>query len=104
MPAPKIKADYKQLEEISKVFSQNCDEIQNQYSKIASKSDSMQSAKDWEGVGAKNFFQELDSSILPAIQKLFQALDRAAQASSEIAQEMKNAEEESANILIVKDL
>lgn len=53
---------------------------------------------DWIGQGAKKFYQEMDSDVLPAVQRLASALAHGAQTTARISQVMKRAEEEASRI------
>jgi uncharacterized protein YukE len=54
---------------------------------------------DWIGQGARAFFREMDSEVLPAVQRLQAALETAARTTGEINRIMQQAEEQAARLL-----
>lgn len=101
MAAAKIKADYEQLQDIAKVFGENADMISQTKDSISNQVDTLQGG-DWEGVGAKNFYSEMGGMMMPAFTKLIKAMNAAQKTANDIAKTMKQAEDDSANMLIMK--
>jgi len=92
-----IQANYDELKEVSSSFnkaSQAIEELQQSirgsYSKLADKG--------WIGKGAEAFFDEMEAKIFPTEQRLQQALEKAAQVTNTIAQNVKSAEEEASSL------
>ena len=52
----------------------------------------------WIGLGADAFFSEMQSVIIPAIQRLESALNNAAKATREVTQTMRQAEQDAGSI------
>jgi WXG100 family type VII secretion target len=100
MPAPKILADYRQLEEISKTFNQHADEIATQLQRIKQGVDKLEGG-DWQGVGAELFLNEMNDDVMPAINRLRNALLIAGQESNRIAQQFIQAEDDAAKLLLM---
>jgi WXG100 family type VII secretion target len=51
----------------------------------------------WIGRGADAFFQEMHSTVLPAVQRLEKALETGSQVTKEIVQQVRQAEEEASS-------
>ncbi len=99
MSAEKIKADYSQLTEIAKIFDQQADIITQQLQKIKQQTDRLQSG-DWEGVGATAFFTEMND-VISSFDRLRLALTQAVKDSYRISQRFKQAEADSAKLLLM---
>jgi hypothetical protein len=56
-------------------------------------------AGDWIGEGATKFYGEMNSSVLPTLNRLVNALEAANRTTAQIQQLMKTAEEEAARVL-----
>ena len=95
MTAPKVRADHDVLKQIQVQFNQQSDATSRSLR-------SMQQAKDvlegghWIGEGAKAFYQEMNSEVLPSWKRLVTALERAAQVVLRMSQLMQQAEAEAA--------
>lgn len=101
MAAAKIKANYEQLQDIAKIFGENEEMLGQMADDIGQQVETLRSG-DWEGVGAKNFYDEMDNMIKPAVMKLLRAMNAAQKTANDIAKTMKQAEDDSANMLIMK--
>jgi WXG100 family type VII secretion target len=92
-----IQANYDELQQVSSQFN-NCSQaiealqqkIRGSYAKLADKG--------WIGKGAEAFFDEMESKIFPTQQRLQQALEKAGQTTGQIAQNVKQAEEEASSL------
>lgn len=87
-----IKADYDQLENVASRFANQSQAIQQMLQKVRSSMEKLDDA--WEGRGRDAFFQEMQSEVLPASQRLQEVLDEASQVTKSIVQTVKQAEEE----------
>jgi WXG100 family type VII secretion target len=56
-------------------------------------------AGDWIGQGAMAFYQEMDDSVLPTLQRLINALDTAANTTLQVSRLMQEAESQAAGVL-----
>lgn len=93
--ADEIKADYEQLEQVASRFSNQANTVQEVQQSIRS---SMQNLEDgWIGRGSTAFFAEMQGEILPAIQRLQDALEEASQVTKAIVQTMQQADEEASS-------
>jgi len=53
---------------------------------------------DWIGKGAKAFYKEMDSDVMPSMKRLEKAMAEAAKISNTIAKLMKQAEDDSSRL------
>jgi WXG100 family type VII secretion target len=90
--ADEIRADYSQLEEIATQFANASQTIQAVQQKVRG-SYAKLADKGWIGMGANAFFDEMDSKILPAQERLQSSLEQASQATGRIAHDVKDAED-----------
>ncbi|MCB0202723.1 MAG: WXG100 family type VII secretion target, partial [Anaerolineae bacterium] len=51
----------------------------------------------WEGRGSNAFFSEMQGEVLPAVNRLRQAMQEASRITRQIAQTVKQAEEEASS-------
>ncbi|MCA9874865.1 MAG: WXG100 family type VII secretion target [Ardenticatenaceae bacterium] len=90
-----LEADYDILEQVSRRFSQQSDEIQQTLQNIRHRMDRLQNS--WEGRGSKAFFAEMENEVVPAIHRLRHALDDAGTVTKKVAETLNQAEEEAGN-------
>jgi WXG100 family type VII secretion target len=95
-----FRGDYDQLKQIASKFNEQADAIHQEDQNIKSKMEKLKGG-DWYGKGADKFYQEMDSTIMPAMIKLHRALDEAGKVTNKIAQITKRAEDESKSCFIL---
>ncbi|HLF03072.1 MAG TPA: WXG100 family type VII secretion target [Anaerolineales bacterium] len=100
MGAPCVRSDHDQLKQIQSTFSKKADDINQMNQNIKSCLQTLEGG-DWIGKGATAFFQEMNSSIMPALQKLQRALGEASRVTQQISQVMQDAENETSNVFII---
>ena len=93
--ADEVKADYEQLEQVASKFSSQSEEIQQMLQTVKNNMDQLE--PDWIGRGSEAFFSEMQSEVLPAVQRLQQALEEANRVTKEVVQTMQDAEEEASS-------
>lgn len=98
MPAPRIRVDHDLLKTIAQSFGQGADATGTTLRQLKSAMGTLRGG-DWIGQGATKFYQEMDSEVLPSVQRLKSALAESARVSNQISQLMKQAEEEAARLL-----
>lgn len=91
-----IRADYEQLQQISTRFDQQSQAIQQMLQQVRSSMEKLESGG-WIGRGSDAFFSEMQSDVLPASERLQQALDEANRATQTIVNTVKQAEEEASS-------
>lgn len=92
--ADKTQVDYDQLLSFIKSFEAEAEAYQALYKETSNKVEELHGGG-WVGRGSEAFFSEMHNEILPAVQRLSQALQQAGQISREIAEIFNKAEEES---------
>lgn len=90
-----LEADYDILEQVARRFSQQSDEIQQTFQNIRNHMNQLQNS--WEGRGSQAFFAEMQEEVVPAINRLHQALDDAGTITKKVAETLNQAEEEAGN-------
>jgi len=94
--ADEIRADYEEMEQISNRFANQSQTIQQMMQKVRSSMDKLEGG-DWIGRGSDAFFNEMNSDVLPATERLIQALDEASRTTKDISQTVQQAEEEASS-------
>jgi len=97
MPAPRIRGDYDSLAQISQAFARRAADTQRTIQRIKRQINTLQGG-DWIGKGAKAFYREMDSEVLPSLKRLATALETANRATRQIIQILRAAEEDAARI------
>jgi WXG100 family type VII secretion target len=97
MPSIKVRSDYDQLKQISSSFSQANSAVAGVNKRLSSAMDQLKRG-DWIGKGAKKFYAEMDSDVMPSMKRLEKAMARAAKVTADIAKLMKQAEDDSSSI------
>jgi len=100
MSAAKVRSDFDQLNNIAGTFSSQSDAISQMNRNLKGKMEQLRSGH-WVGKGATKFYNEMDSSVMPSLQRLQNALTQASGTTRKIAQLMKQAEDESARIFVI---
>ena len=91
--ADKTEVNYEQLQQIMKMFSSEAEEINGLLKQTQSRVEDLHGGN-WVGKGADKFFDEMQSTVLPAVQRLTNALHEAAQAMQKVIDTYRQAEEE----------
>jgi WXG100 family type VII secretion target len=91
-----IQADYEKLEQIAAKFQQQSQAIAQMMQMVKASFSKLQSGG-WIGQGADAFFSEMNSKVLPATQRLQNALSEADRACKDISQTVKQADEEASS-------
>jgi len=91
-----IRADYDRLEQVANQFANQSQAIQQMMQNVRSSMDPLEGGG-WVGRGSSAFFAEMQSDVLPANERLQQALDEASRVTKQIVQTVKQAEEEASS-------
>jgi WXG100 family type VII secretion target len=91
-----IRADYEEMEQIATRFSTQSQAIQQMMQKVRGSMEKLENG-DWIGRGSDAFFNEMNSDILPAVQRLVEALEEGGRTTKDIAQTVQQAEEEASS-------
>jgi len=100
MPAFQIRIAYDEMGQVAKTFSKNAEDVAQTIQRIKAAQDTLTQG-DWIGMGADKFQGEMEDSINPSMQGLQQAMEEASKVSQDISKVMHEADEESANILVL---
>jgi WXG100 family type VII secretion target len=90
--ADEVKADYEQLDQVANRFNNHSQEIQEMLQLVRNNMEKLE--PDWIGRGSEAFFREMQGEVVPAVQRLQQALEEANRITKEVIQTMQQAEEE----------
>jgi len=90
-----VSAAYDQLDELAANFQAQSESMSEMMSSIKSAMDNLR--PNWIGLGSDAFFAEMESEMLPAGQRLIEALSEGSSVTREISQTMKQAEEEASS-------
>jgi WXG100 family type VII secretion target len=91
--ADTTQIDYDQMQNIIKMFQSEQQEILNLLKQTDSKVEGLHGSE-WVGKGADQFFNEMKSDVLPAVQRLAEALGAAGEAAQKIVEIFNSADEE----------
>lgn len=95
--ADEVRAEYDQLEQVAGKFTNQAQVIQDMLQQVRGKMDQLQDGG-WIGLGADAFFAEMQSVVLPAVQRLESALTDASDSTRQIGQTLQQAEQEACSI------
>jgi WXG100 family type VII secretion target len=98
--AETIQADYEALEQISQRFMQQGDAVEQMNQNLRNRMDQLQGS--WKGMGSEAFFAEMGDEVLPAADRLRQAMEDASNVTKQIANALSAAEEEAGNSFQVR--
>ena len=91
-----IRADYDQLEQVASQFANQSQAIQQMLQNVRGSMDPLEGGG-WIGRGSDAFFTEMQSEIIPANERLQQALDEANRVTKQIVQVVKQAEDDASS-------
>lgn len=90
-----VQAQYDALDEIVSNFDNQSQAMEQMLSSIKSSMDQLK--PNWIGRGSEAFFQEMESEMIPAAQRLIEGLAEGSACTRDLSQQMKQAEEEAAS-------
>lgn len=102
MPAPKVRGQYAELNQIAQAFGSHAEQINAALGRIKAAKNTL-SCGDWIGRGASAFYGEMDSQVLPALQRLVNALQQAKLVTGQMSAVVKQAEEDAAACFRLND-
>ncbi len=98
MASGTTRGNYDELKTIQSRWQQEAEAINQMNSNLNSCMQTLEGG-DWIGQGARAFYQEMNSQIMPSLRRLNKALASAAKNTGSIAREIKAAEDETSNML-----
>lgn len=93
----KIEVNYEELANIQRLFSSEAEAVNQLFTQTRQKVEQLHGAG-WIGRGSETWFAEMQSRVLPSMNRLVKALHDGAQAVQRISQTYKAAEEEAKSI------
>lgn len=87
-----FQCKYDEMENISKIFQAQADIAQQVFDSIRNTMEDLK--PDWIGKGSDAFFNEMESEVNPALQRLIQALEEGSNVVMQINQTIETAEQE----------
>jgi len=91
--AEKTELNYDQVQGFVKSFKAEADDIQALAKDTSSRANALH-GDGWVGQGADKFIEEMNGEILPAMERLVQALNTASEMAQKISETYSQAEEE----------
>lgn len=91
-----ILVDYERLEKLAAVFGQQSENIAQMLQQVQGSVNPLQ-AGGWMGKGSDAFFGEMEGVVLPAVQRLIEALGEANLVTNQIVEVMQQADEEASS-------
>jgi WXG100 family type VII secretion target len=101
MAAPQVRSDRDQLKQIQDLFNSDAEKVEGFSRDLMGKMDTLKGG-DWIGEGANQFYQEMDSQVIPHLNKLRDALAEAAKTTGQISQLMQDVEDRSSKIFVFR--
>ena len=87
-----FQCKYDEMENIAKIFQAQADIAQQVFDSIRNTMEDLK--PDWIGKGSDAFFNEMESEVNPALQRLIQALEEGSNVVMQINQTIETAEQE----------
>jgi WXG100 family type VII secretion target len=103
MSAFRIRADFESLGRVGKTFNQQAEATKKTVSKLKHHMSTLQSG-DWVGKGAKQFYDDMDSGLLPGLNRLIKALESGDSAMQKVQKIMRQANDDLVALYRVDDL
>jgi WXG100 family type VII secretion target len=95
MPASRVKINFEKMNNIAHTFEHQAEAVRIEIGNLKQKLGVLQ-AGDWRGGAADKFYQEMEATVLPCLQRVANALDASASLTTKIGALMKQAEVEAA--------
>ena len=83
---------YDQMEVIAASFATQSDVAQQMLDNLQNHMEDLK--PDWIGLGSDAFFNEMESEVIPALQRLIQALEEGSQMTTRVSQTVETAEQQ----------
>jgi len=99
--ADEIRVDYEVMDEVGKKFNEQAEVVEQMLRKIRARMEPLEDGK-WQGKTARAFFGEMNNSVLPAWQRLHQALQGGAAKVKEVSDTMHQAEQDAMSMFKIR--
>jgi len=97
MPAAVIRIEYQDFDGITKTADEKAQAVEQLFQEVSGQMDVLRGGA-WVGDNANKFFQEMENTVFPALNKLRDAFARLSEDGQKIIVTFQNAEDEGANI------
>ncbi len=94
----RVRGNHDELKQIASSFAHEAEATARTLAQIRRQKDVLQGG-DWAGQAARKFYDEMDSSVLPALTRLQRALTQAQQVTQKISARLRQAEADAAAVL-----
>jgi WXG100 family type VII secretion target len=94
--ADKTEVNYQEMEQVIRKFQKEEADMRQLLQGLNRRADALH-GDNWIGRGADKFHSEMEGLVLPAVNRLIQALDAAGNTAKQILDTYRRAEEESGN-------
>jgi WXG100 family type VII secretion target len=94
--ANKFRVNYSELQNIGKWFENQSTDVETMSKEIRNGMEMLRNS--WSGRGSQAFQNEMDETVLPAVGKLQQALERTAEGINKIINQAHTAENEASQL------
>lgn len=98
MPGDRIRADYDELAKAASLWQRESDSAGQMLAALRREMGTLEKG-DWIGPGARAFYAEMNTAVLPAVQRLAGALAEAGQVTLRISTIVRTAENDAARVL-----
>lgn len=95
--ADHVEVNYDELQAIANQMEARAGEVEQTLRRLHNQVDVLRGGG-WIGQGATAFYQEMDGEVMPAVQRLVNALRQGRTTLQQVAQDFQNAEQESQGI------
>jgi WXG100 family type VII secretion target len=92
--ADTVQVDHDQMNGISQRLADQAEQVRAVYQKIKQQLDVLDDGAAWVGPNATKCFDIFNNTLLPACQRLHQALDQGSNTTKQVAKMMRDADEE----------
>ena len=92
-----VQCNYEQMEAVAKRFQAQAEQTEQVLQQVRGRAEDLRSGG-WVGKGSDAFQAELDHVVLPALQRMIEALQEASAVTLEIRETFRQAEEEAARL------
>jgi WXG100 family type VII secretion target len=92
-----IRAQYEELDQVANRFSAQAQAVASMRQRVRQRMDALEGGG-WIGKGADSFYNEMNSEVLPAVERLRSALEEASDVTRRIVSVLHEAEDEASSL------
>lgn len=97
--ADEIRVDYDEMEQISNKFAKIEDLVETMLSDVRAKMEDLR-ADGWQGRGSDKFYEEMTGEVIPAVERLRDAMAEANSVTKQTVQVVREAEQNARSLFI----